>query len=107
MEGPLAPGTRLRLELRHPRGRVFLTSPVLTTVDPGRALTWTTRALGFRAPTTVTFEEDGDGTTRVELASSSRGPLAFTYRLMFPEKTQGLLWSGALTALARDLERRP
>ena len=38
--------------------------------------------------------------TDVTLESSSTGALGFAYRLMFPEKTQALLWSGTLTGLA-------
>lgn len=97
--GPVEPGTQLRWQLRHPRGRVFLTTPRLISVEaPGR-LGWETRALGFRAPALITCEPDPDG-TRVTLASDVRGPLAFSYRLTFPEKAQGLMWSGALTGLA-------
>ena len=99
--GPLTPGTRLRLELVHPRGRTFLTAPVLSQVVPDTRLAWDTRSFGFRAPTEITLEPT-DGATLVRLTSTAHGPLAFTYRLTFPEKTQALLWSGALTGLARS-----
>jgi len=95
----VAKDTRARLQLRHPRGRLFWTEIRLTEVDPGRTLAWVTRAFGLRATTRVVMEPVSNGTA-VTLTSASRGPLAFTYRLMFPEKAQGLLWSGALTALA-------
>lgn len=100
--GPPAPGVRLRLEMRHPRGRTFWTAPTLTDVDPGRRLEWMTSAFGFRSPTALTVAPHETGSL-VVLTSESRGPLAFTYRLTFPEKTQGLVWSGTLTALAADL----
>jgi hypothetical protein len=102
--GPVAPGTRLRWELRHPRGRTFLTMPQLVTVAPPGRLEWETRALGFRSPTSVACVP-GDEGTLVTLTSDALGPLAFTYRLTFPEKTQGLMWSGALTGLARSFAR--
>lgn len=98
--GPLAPGTTMRLHLLHPHGRGFWTTPRLTEVRDGEALAWETRGFGFRAPTRVTFAA-GDGETRILLASDISGPLAFTYRLTFPEKTQGGVWSGTLTALAQ------
>lgn len=99
----VAPGTHLRLQLRHPRGRLFWTTPIVTVVEPNRRFVFETRALGLRAPTDITLTPGADGGTDVELIGTSRGPLAFTYRLMFPEKAQALLWSGALTGLARHL----
>lgn len=101
IEGDLAPGRRLRLELRHPRGRTFWTAPVVREVVDHEHVRWETRGLGFRAPTVTTFAPDDEGTL-VALRSESRGLLGFTYRMTFPEKTQGLLWSGALTGLAQS-----
>jgi uncharacterized protein YndB with AHSA1/START domain len=101
LDGPLAAGSRLRLRLIHPRGREFLTTPIVTQVDPGMTLAWETRALGVRAPTRIALA-DAPGGTEVVLVSESRGTLGFTYRLTFPETTQGLLWSGALTGLAQS-----
>lgn len=98
----VAVGTCARLELRHPRGRRFWTEITLTQLDPGRTIAWETRAFGLRAPTRIVLDQVTDGTA-VTLTTSSRGPMAFAYRLVFPEKTQGLLWSGALTALASRL----
>ncbi len=97
----ISPGARLHLELRHPRGRAFWTSPIVTEVDSGARLAWETRALGMRAPTVTTLEPHDDGTL-VTLTSESRGVLGFTYRLTFPEKAQAQLWSGALTGLAQS-----
>ena len=51
----------------------------------------------------TTLEPHGEGTL-VTLRSESRGPLGFTYRLTFPEKTQAQMWSGALTGLARSFD---
>lgn len=101
VDGGLEPGTRLRLELRHPRGRAFWTAPVVTDLDVGSRIGWETRAFGIRAPTVTTLEPHDEGTL-VTLTSMSRGILAFTYRLTFPEKAQAQLWSGALTGLARS-----
>lgn len=95
-------GTRLRLQLRHPKGRLFWTAPVVTAVEHAELYVFTTRSLGFRAPTEIRLTRDDDQ-TRILLTSSSMGLLAFSYRLMFPEKAQGQLWSGALTGLARHL----
>ncbi len=100
---PLAVGHRLRLEMRLPRGRAFFTTPVLTELDEPRRLVWETRAMGMRAPTVTALEPHPEGTL-VTLVSESRGPLGFTYRLTFPEKTQALMWSGALTGLARSFD---
>lgn len=102
-DAPVRPGLRLRLQMRLPRGRPFWTSPVLSDVDRPTRFAWETRAFGIRAPTTITLEPHGDGTA-VTLVSDSRGALAFTYRLTFPEKTQAQMWSGALTGLARSFD---
>lgn len=103
LDDTLSPGARLHLQLRHPRGRAFWTTPIVTDVDDASRLAWETRALGIRAPTVTTFEPHVDGTL-VTLASESHGVLGFTYRLTFPEKTQALLWSGALTGLAASFQ---
>lgn len=100
---PLRAGQRVRLEMRLPRGRTFWTTPVLTDLDASRRIAWETRALGMRAPTVTTLEPHTDGTL-VTLVSESRGPLGFSYRLTFPEKTQAQMWSGALTGLARSFD---
>jgi len=102
IDGPAAPGARMRLQLRHPHGRLFWTAPRVTRAERGREIAWETRAFGFRSPTAVTFTAHDDGTL-IALESDVRGPLAFTYRMTFPEKSQGLLWSGALTGFAAHL----
>lgn len=101
VDGELEPGTRLHLELRHPHGRAFWTTPVVIDVDSGSRIAWETRALGIRAPTVTTLEPHEEGTL-VTLTSESAGVLGFTYRLTFPEKAQAQLWSGALTGLAQS-----
>ena len=101
LDGALSPGARLHLQLRHPRGRAFWTSPIVTDVDDASRLAWETRALGVRATTVTTLDPHDDGTL-VKLTSESHGVLGFTYRLTFPEKAQALLWSGALTGLAES-----
>ncbi len=87
--------------MRLPRGRTFWTTPVLTALVASQRIAWETRALGMRAPTVTTLEPDAAGTL-VTLVSESQGPLGFSYRLTFPEKTQAQMWSGALTGLARS-----
>lgn len=105
-DGALTAGTRLRLQLRLPRGRTFWTAPTIRDVTSPTLLAWDTRALGMRAPTRISLEPDETG-TRVTLTSESRGPLGFAYRLTFPEKTQAQLWSGALTGLAQSFRTPP
>lgn len=103
-DGPdLAAGSRLKLQMRHPRGRLFWTEPSITALTPPTELSWMVRSLGVRAPLTILCEELPSGGTAVTLTTRSRGILGFAYRLVFPEKTQGLVWSGTLTALAQSL----
>ncbi len=104
-EAALEEGTRVRMKLRHPRGRLFWTEPRITTVSPPEELSWMVRAFGVRAPLTIRLEELRSGGTAVTLMTHSTGCMGFAYRLVFPEKTQGLLWSGTLTALAQSLRR--
>lgn len=99
---PTTVGAILRLQLRHPRGRLFWTAPRVSEVVESSQYSFTTRAFGIRAPTQIALADHDDGTL-VQLTSHSYGLLAFTYRVMFPEKVQGQLWSGALTGLARHL----
>ncbi len=103
LDGPVAPGTRMRWRLRHPRGRTFWTAPVLRAVEPPDRLAWEVRAFGLRSPTMLTLAPAGGDGTLVTLTSLAHGPLAFTYRLTFPEKAQGQLWSGALSGLAASM----
>lgn len=105
-DGPLVAGTRLRLELRLPRGRTFWTAPILSELVAPRRLVLETRALGLRAATIVMLSPE-DARTGIRLTSESRGPLGFAYRLTFPEKTQAQMWSGALTGLARSFAGPP
>ncbi len=108
MEKPaLQPGARVRMKLRHPRGRLFWTEPRVTTVIRPDELSWMVRAFGVRAPLTIRLETLRTGGTAVTLTTHSTGIMGFAYRLVFPEKTQGLLWSGTLTALARSLRAEP
>jgi uncharacterized protein YndB with AHSA1/START domain len=98
LEGPLAPGSRLDLHLRHPGGRDFYTRPRLTAVDPARAIVWEARGLGFRARTATTLTPEHDG-TRVTIDSDARGPMAFSYRLSVTDRTQALIFVAMLDAL--------
>lgn len=102
MEGPLRPGTRLELQLVHPRGRDFWTRPILTAVRPEEELSWAARGLGLVAATVTTLEPEGDG-TRVTMVSQARGPLAFMFRMALTDKTQVALSTGMLRALAESL----
>lgn len=96
-------GTVLRLQLRHPRGRLFWTEPKITAIEGPTKLEWVVRAMGVRSPLSITCDPLATGGTAVTLTTHSVGPMGFAYRLVFPEKAQGLLWSGTLTALAQSL----
>ena len=102
LRGPLAPGTRLDLQLRHPGGRDFWTRPVLTAVTPEAELGWQARGLGLRAETRSSLVDEPDG-TRLTLEMDSRGPLAATYRLTLPDRTQARIWTEVLDALSQSL----
>jgi hypothetical protein len=98
LEGPLAPGTRIDLRLRHPRGRDFYTRPRLTTVEPEREVAWEARGLGLRAVTRTSFTPEPDG-TRLTIDADAQGRMAFTYRMTLTDKTQALIYVAMLNAL--------
>ena len=98
LEGPLAPGTRLDLRLRHPRGRDFYTRPVLTAVEPEREVAWEARGLGLRALTRTALRPEPDG-TRVTIDADAKGRMAFTYRMTMTDRTQALIYVAMLNAL--------
>jgi uncharacterized protein YndB with AHSA1/START domain len=102
LDGPLAPGTKLDLHLRHPRGRDFYTRPRLTEVDPGRRLAWQVRSIGLRSTTTTTLEPQPDGTL-MTIASDSQGGMAFTYKMTFTERAQADMYVAMLDALAASV----
>lgn len=95
-------GSRLELQLRHPRGRDFWTRPRVTVSEPGREFTWQARGLGMRASTQALFAEADDG-TEVRVTGDARGLLAFTWRMLVTQKVEGRLLTDALNALAADL----
>jgi hypothetical protein len=102
LDGPLAPGTQLDLQLLHPRGRDFYTRPRLTTVEPEREIAWEARALGLRAITRTHFEPEPDG-TRITIEARAEGPMAFTYRMTLTERVQALIYVAMLDALTDTL----
>jgi uncharacterized protein YndB with AHSA1/START domain len=102
MEGPLMPGTRLDLRLRHPRGRDFYTRPVLTAVEPEHELTWEARGLGLRAFTRTSFRPEPDG-TRITIDADALGRMAFTYKMTLTDRTQALIYVAMLNALTDSL----
>ncbi len=97
-DGPLAPGRRLDLHLRHPRGRGFWTRPRIVAVDPDRSITWRASGLGLRSDTCTTFANDGDG-TRVSISSDASGFLAFAFRVAMTPSTESALYGGILMSL--------
>ena len=98
VDGALAPGCRLDLHLRHPRGRGFWTRPRVIEVEVGRLVTWRASGLGLRSDTRTVFTPDGDG-TRVNMASDARGLLAFAFRLVMTPATESALYGGMLMSL--------
>jgi uncharacterized protein YndB with AHSA1/START domain len=98
LEGPLEPGTRIDMRLRHPRGRDFYTRPWLTAVEPERELSWEARGLGLRALTRTLLTPEPDG-TRLTIEAGSEGRMAFTYRMTVTDKTQALIYVAMLDAL--------
>ncbi len=102
LDGPLEPGTRLELRLRHPRGRDFWTRPRITVVEPGRRLEWVATGLGLRAITASRLEPEPDG-TRVTVALDAHGRMAFTFRLTLTDGAQARMWTDALDGLVAAL----
>lgn len=101
LDGPPQPGTVMRLQLRHPRGRGFHTRPRLAELErPGR-LAWETRAIGVRARTEVEVTREVDG-TRITLTADSGGPMGFSYRWAMRPRTQAQIWSAMLDGLAES-----
>lgn len=98
LDGPLEPGTRLDLKLRHPRGREYYTRPRLTVVQPNERLEWEARALGLRVSTRTAFTPEPDG-TRVTIEAEATGPMAFAYLVGMTDRTQALIYVGMLDAL--------
>jgi uncharacterized protein YndB with AHSA1/START domain len=105
LHGPLAPGSRLELHLRHPRGRDFYTRPRLSTVEPPDRLAWQVSSLGLRATTTTTLEPEPDG-TRMTIAADAHGGLAFTYKMTLTERAQADMYVAMLDALSASLAAR-
>jgi uncharacterized protein YndB with AHSA1/START domain len=99
LDGPLAPGTTLELNLRHPRGRDFYTRPRLTAVEAPDEIVWEARGLGLRAPTRTTLAPEPDG-TRVTIEAGAHGPMAFAYRMSVTDRTQALIYVAMLDALS-------
>jgi uncharacterized protein YndB with AHSA1/START domain len=102
LDGPLVPGTKLDLHLRHPRGRDFYTRPRLTEVEHGRRLSWQVRSIGLRSTTTTTLEPQPDGTL-MTIAADAHGGMAFTYKMTFTERAQADMYVAMLDALAASV----
>jgi uncharacterized protein YndB with AHSA1/START domain len=106
IQGPLAAGTPLELQLRHPRGRDFWTRPTLTVVRPPEELAWEARAPGLRSGTSTTLAAEGDG-TRVTITAGARGPLYFALRFTLSDKVLGRIYVEMLDALRRSFAGEP
>lgn len=102
LSGPVAPGGRLDLHMRDPKGRDFYTRPALTIVDPHRELVWEARGLGLRARTRTRLSPEPDG-TRITIEATASGPMAFTYRMSVTDKSQALMYVAVLDALIATL----
>jgi len=106
VNGPLATGTPLELQLRHPRGRDFWTRPTLTVVRPQEELAWEARAPGLRSATSTTLAAEADG-TRVTVTAGSRGALSFALRFTLSDKVLGRIYVEMLDALRRSFAGEP
>ncbi|MFN8111184.1 MAG: SRPBCC family protein [Thermoleophilia bacterium] len=96
-----APGTRMRLTLRHPAGRTFFTRPWVVAAERARHMAWEARALGVRARTDVELQDEQEG-TRVLLSTQTRGVLAFSYRWAMRPTTQAQIYAVMLGGLAES-----
>lgn len=102
LDGPLAVGTGLELNLLHPRGRDFYTRPRLSVVSPGEELAWETTALALSATTHARFAAEPDG-TRVSIEADARGRFSAMYRMTLTDRAQATMLVGMLDALRDDL----
>lgn len=98
IDGPLAVGSRLDLQLRHPRGRDMYSRPVITAVEHGASIAWESRGLGVRAPLTSTIVAERDA-TRLTVELDATGRLAMTFRMTLSEEHQEQLWTDVLRCL--------
>ncbi len=99
LEGPLQPGSKLDMQLRHPSGRDLYTRPVITAVQHGSSIGWEARGLLVRAPLASTLIPERDG-TRLTVELNATGRLAMTYRMALSESAQAQLWTAALQGLS-------
>ena len=102
LEGPVEPGSRLRLHMRDQNGRDFYTRPSLTAVEPDREIAWEARGLGLRAGTRTALAPEPDG-TRITVETRTAGPLAFAYRMAMTDNSEALIYVAVLDALTDTL----
>lgn len=106
IDGPLAVGSRLDLQLRHPRGRDLYSRPVITAVEHGASIAWESRGLGVRAPLISTIVAERDA-TRLTVELDATGRLAMTYRMTLSEEHQEQLWADVLRCLTLSFAGGP
>jgi uncharacterized protein YndB with AHSA1/START domain len=99
LDGDLAVGTGVEMQMRHPRGRAFWTRPALTEVIPEQELSWTAKGMGLRARTVTTLEEVTSG-TKLRISGETTGAMAFAYRIAMTRKVQAQLFLDTLNAFA-------
>jgi uncharacterized protein YndB with AHSA1/START domain len=102
LDGPVEPGSRLRLHMRDQNGRDFYTRPSLTAVEPDREIAWEARGLGLRARTRTALAPEPDG-TRITVETLTLGPLAFAYRMAMTDRSEALIYVAVLDALTDTL----
>ncbi len=102
MDGELASGTRVEMQMRHPRGRAFWTRPWLTDVVPGSELSWMAKGMGLKARTLTTLEEVPSG-TKLRIDAQTTGFMAFAYRIAMTRKVQASLFLDTLNAFAERM----
>jgi uncharacterized membrane protein len=101
-DGPLAVGSRVRLE----QPRIPPTEYVVTELEPSRSFTWVATGPGVRTTARHLLEDLGTGGTRVMLAVEQAGPLGRVMGLFYRRLTDRYLAAEAEGLKARSEDRR-
>jgi uncharacterized protein YndB with AHSA1/START domain len=108
LHGPLVAGSRLELELVHPRGqgRTFWTRPTLTEVRAPELIAWEAVGPGVRVATETELSEEDDGTL-VTLRSATSGVFGkLSFKLLaLGDRTQARMYAAMLNALVAAARR--
>jgi uncharacterized membrane protein len=100
-DGPLAVGSRVRVE----QPRIPATVYVVSEIEQDRSFTWVAKAPGVRTTARHVLEELGPGRTRVTLAVEQAGPVGVVMGRFYRRLTDRYLTAEAEGIKARS-ERR-